>query len=356
MMLARTYRPAAGDLLERCDFWRRSPASAGGPAGHKEWSYFCVLADDLQLVTAFSLTDHLSPSAACRDRIEQARLTLLARSGVSGWTGAVDTCTPETVALEAGRIDARFGDHALTFTRGMYRLDIALRQPPLDAVLWLRPVARPALTRSIPLGGGTPMQWFVVPRLEVSGEVHLASHVHRLDGAPAYHDHNWGRFLWGGDFAWEWGIALGAAAPWSLIYYRITDRARHVTVSQGLLLWNDERHGRTFRDGDLAVGGHGRLRTAGCLRVPRVMQLAIAGSAGDLPKHLEISARNGSDAIDLAFDLETCAQVCIPDDEDGEGVTSISECPAQATVTGRIGGCAVDFSCHAVVEFNRGAA
>jgi hypothetical protein len=230
--------------------------------------------------------------------------------------------------------------------------------PPLHATLSFRPVARPALTRSIPLGHATPMQWFVVPRLEASGQVRIGNRLHHVRACPAYHDHNWGRFRWGGDFAWEWGVGVSAPATgWSLIYYRITDRGRHVVVAQGLLLWCGADHSRTFRDGDLSVRSHGFLRTAGCPRLPRVMHLAVMGSAADLPTRLEASARNGRDAADVTFDLETPARIFVPnDDGEDDGVTSISECPATATVSGRIGGAAVAFSCHSIVEFNRGAA
>jgi hypothetical protein len=357
MIPARVQAPDLGGIVERCDYWRRSPASAGGPAGHKEWSYFCVLADEVQLVTAFSIMDRLAPAGAGLDRIEEARVTLLGRFADRGWRGAVEACEPATVALQAGRVGALFGRHALAFERGAYRLDVSIDEPPMRALLALRPTARPAMTRSIPLGEATPMQWFVVPRLEASGEVRLGDRRYHVRECPAYHDHNWGRFRWGGDFAWEWGIALSdSTSSWSLIYYRITDRGRHAVVSQGLLLWIGDGHSRTFRDSDLRVRSHGRLRTAGCLRVPRVMQLVVSGSAGDLPTRLEVSARRGHDALDVGFDLESCAQICLPDDDDSVGVTSISECPARATVSGRVDGRAVAFSCHSVIEFNRGAA
>ena len=357
MNVAPRHRPDIGAIVEHCDFWRRSPASVGGAAGHKEWSYFCALGDQCQLVTAFSIMDRHSPAGAGRDRIEEARVTLLARSSDGRWAGQVESCAPAEVDIQAGRVGARFGTHELGFSHGSYTVDLSMDDPPVRASLVFRPTTRPALTRSIPLGDAAPMQWFVVPRLEASGEVRIGERLHRLRACPAYHDHNWGRFQWGGDFAWEWGVGLSASGnPWSLIYYRITDRGRHAVVSQGLLLWSGARHSRTFRDGDLSVRSHGLLRTAGCLRVPRVMQLAVTGSAGDLPTRLEASARSGRDAVDVAFDLETPAQILVPNDGDDDGITNISECPARATVVGRIDGQAVAFTCHSVVEFNRGAA
>ena len=48
--------------LRMTDGWRRSPASAGGPVGHKEWMHFCVFAATdagvpVDALLNFSLTD-----------------------------------------------------------------------------------------------------------------------------------------------------------------------------------------------------------------------------------------------------------------------------------------------------------
>jgi hypothetical protein len=174
-------------------------------------------------------------------------------------------------------------------------------------------------------------------------------------GGPAYHDHNWGRFSWGENFAWEWGIVLAhETSTWSLVYYRITDRGRHNTVAQGALLWRDDRHCRTFRDGQVAIGSRGWLRIGGCLRVPRIMSLAIPGTAADIPGRLEVRARDENDDLEMAIDLTDGAQIGVPNDTD-EGMTTISECRGVATVSGRVRGRSMRFQGPAVVEFTRAA-
>ena len=342
-------------VVERSDFWRRSPASVGGPAGHKEWSYFCVLGDDVQLVTAFSIMDRSPRADGSTGCVEEARVTILARGSDRQWNGDIELSDPAGVAIQAGRVDARFGRNELRFSGGAYRIRAEVG-PSLGASLVLRPTARPALTRSVPLGATDPMQWFVVPRLEASGEVRIGNRVHTVAGSPADHDHNWGRFTWGGDFAWEWGIALAPPGlPWSLVYYRITDRGRHQVGSQGLLLWRADRHQRTFRDGELAIRSHGLHRRGIAVRLPRIMRLAVPGCASDIPQRLEVSARSGEDVIEVTFEVEDCAQICLPQDADDYGITAISECPARALVTGRLNGAGVRFECRAVLEFNRAA-
>jgi hypothetical protein len=125
-------------------------------------------------------------------------------------------------------------------------------------------------------------------------------------------------------------------------------------TAQGLLLWQADRHRRSFRDADIRVRGEGFLRTARCLSVPRIVSLALPGTAADIPRRLEVQARNGGDAIDVVIGLDDCARVGVPNDRD-EGMTVISECRGRAVVTGRLLGEALSFDAAAVVEFNRAA-
>jgi hypothetical protein len=355
MSIAPKNRDTLPRVVERCDFWRRSPSTAGGPGGHKEWSYFCVLGDDIDLIVNLSIMDRPAMPGGAPGRAEEARIALLARTSDGRWYGDVEACDPNVVVLQAGRVDTRFGASKLAFANGAYHLDAQLASRSVGARIVLRPIARPALTRSVPLGSHEPMHWLVVPRLEASGEVRIGDARHPFRGYSAYHDHNWGRFSWGGDFAWEWGIVLGRQAmPWSLVYYRITDRGRYRVFSQGVLLWRDDRHCRTFRDRELVVRNAGLLRLGRCLRVPRIMSLAIPGTAADIPDHVEIEAGGGLDALDITVDLEDAAQIGVPNDRD-EGLTSISECRGHARVSGRVRGDAVCFEGPSVVEFNRAA-
>ena len=355
MSIARIEDQSVTRILERSDFWRRSPASAGGMAGHKEWSYFCVLDRNVELVVNLSIMDQPTLPGGAPGRLEEARVALLARTRDGRWHGDVEASDPGGVEIRAGRVDARMGRSALTFRNGAYRLDAQVGAQPVTATLVLRPTARPALARSVPLGSPEAMQWLVVPRLEATGEVRVGDDRYPIRRCPAYHDHNWGRFVWGGDFAWEWGIALaGGTDPWTLIYYRITDRGRHHAIAQGVLLWRGERHCRSFRDNGISVRSAGLLRPGRPLRVPRIMSLAIPGTAADVPRRLEISARSGHDVIDIALDLEDYAQIGVPNDSD-DGVTTISECHGRASVSGRIRGDAVRFDSACMVELNRAA-
>jgi hypothetical protein len=355
MIGARAEGPLVERLLARSDFWRRSPASAGGPPGHKEWSYFCALGGEVDVIVNLSLTDRSPLAAGAPGRFEEARVTLLARTHDGRWHGDVDACDPGAVQVRAGSIDAQFGRCLLSFAGGAYHLDaqVGSQSRPVSVGLVLRQIARPAMARSVPLGPNAPMHWLVVPRLEATGEVRVGEDRYALRSAPAYHDHNWGSFPWGGDFAWEWAVALGGqTTPWSLVCYRITDRGRHRCISQGVLLWRDDRHCRTFRDSDLHVRGTGLLRVGRSLRVPRVMSLAIPGTAADIPHRLDVRASSGNDALEIELNLEDCAQIGLANDCD-DGMTLISECRGRVKVSGCVRGEPVRFDGPSVVEFNR---
>jgi hypothetical protein len=201
------------------------------------------------------------------------------------------------------------------------------------------------------------MRRFIVPRLEASGEVVLHGRRIELDAAPAFHAHEWGSLRWGGDFSWESAVAFGPGgrSPWTLVFRRISDRARLRTRFQEVGLWRGGLHVRALREADVSVQSAGRLRAPRALRVPRVMRLAAPGTAADLPRRLEVRAGQGRDAVEATFELLDLAQVAIPNDDDA-GATLLSEVRARARVAGCVRGEALRFEAPALVELSRGAA
>lgn len=347
-------------LIRRGDGWRRSPASVGGAAGHKEWSHFCVFADELMVLVNWSLSDRRHGRGA---RIEEPRLGVLVRTQGGGWDGDVETFDARSLAVAGGSIGIRMGDNELGYD-GCYTLDVRLARRPVSIRLAIRPVARPALTTSVPLGAAGSMRWFVMPYGVADGVVRAGDRSFELRGAPAYHDHDWGDFTWGADFAWEWAVALAPARPaqpaWSLIVQRISDRARVRSLSQGALLWRGASHWRTFHGPEVAFEAKGKAPAAGALRIPRVMSLVSPGCAADVPRSFEMRAASGDDALEARFDVEDVAQLAIPNDTadraPGCNTTVVTEAHARACVEGRVRGERVRFTGPAILELNRAGA
>jgi hypothetical protein len=334
------------------DYLRRSPASAGGRIGHKEWTHFCVFGEQVDLMVNFSLMDGVQTGAT--PAAEVPRLALLVRD-TGGWEGDVDRFTADEVDIAGGRIDLHLGPNRLRFVEGIYHLDARLADRPVQVRLRLRPRVTPALTNSVALGLGGSVKWLVIPHLLADGEILVAGRRHVLSGAPAYHDHNWGSFAWGADFSWDWAIVVppDPSTPWSLVLTRLSDRGRHRVHSEGLLLWKRDTHQRTFRGTEVEFHSSGFLRRRQPLRIPRVMRLVSPGNASDVPSHMVASGRSGSDHLDLELEMLDFGQIAIPSDADPSSVTVLSEVLATGRVEGTVRGEAVRLEGPALVELIR---
>jgi hypothetical protein len=331
------------------DYFRRAPFSTGGPRGHKEWHHFCILAPHVDLLVNFSLAEDVGSGA--RDRTELPRLTVLVRD--ASWDGDVDVFDPQDIHVAGGQIDTHFGRNRLQFHDGAYRISFALQDRPISGELALRPLTFPALAPNIPLPEGPPLHWVIVPRLSASGHVTVAGHQHRFNQVPAYHDHNFGHFLWGHAFSWIWGFCLPsqAAAPWSFAFVRLSNRSRTCALAQGLFLWRGPHISRVFREDDLELRmSLQTLQPERVFKIPRAMALLSPEGQPDVPEVVELHADADGDSLDLRFAAQDLAQVVIPSETD-LSVTIINEVTGRASVHGRIRGESIDVDGRTICEF-----
>ncbi len=338
----------AAAILER-DYLRGSTSTIDGRRGHKEWHHFCVQAPSLDLLANFSLSDDARPNAPAG--AELARLSVLARA--RSWDGDVETFERRRVQVRSGRIAVAFGENSLAFRDGAYRLRFALGDRPIAADLTLRPLVLPTLAPNIPLPAGPPLHWVIVPRLVASGVVAIDGTEHRLRAALAYHDHNWGHFLWGHKFSWIWGFIhpIDPTVPWTIAFVRLMNRARTAALAQGLFVWRDAAASRIFRDAAVDVGiGSDWLRPAAVFKIPRVMALASPELVTDVPRTVEMRAAAGGDHLRFSCRGDELAQVVIPSETD-LGVTIINEVTARFAVDGRLHGEPVAFEGRGFCEF-----
>lgn len=336
--------------LRRLDWFRRSPARFGGPGEHKEWQHFLVHAPDLHLLVNFNLID----DRWAEGKEEAARLIVLAQAG-RDWLGEVERFPSSAVEVPVGGLDARLGPNSMRFVDGAYELTLDLPNQALRAELRLVPVTMPAIANNQPLAPGRVLSWLFVPRLRASGWVQIGERRFTLHAALAYHDHNWGHFVWGDDFSWEWGSALPANPdnPWSVVYMRMADRGRARASCQGLYLWRGDQPGRIFRDHELRVELHGRLVSSGFLQVPPIMALLSPRASADLPARLEVRAAAGNDAVELVFEPEDLAQIIMPHERDVIGATALNEVGGRVRVHGQVAGERVELEGPGMFEFIR---
>ena len=334
-------------LISFSNHFRRPILSARDAAPHKEWFHFCVLAPGLDLFLNFSA---METDGAGLPRRETARVTILVRTD-EGWDGDVDTIPPHQVLIRRSAIDATLGASRMRFDERGFTLEASLADRPIALTLTLTPETMPLMRPNTPLEEG-PIHWLVVPRLAASGTVRVGDREFSVENAPAYHDHNWGRFRWGHDFAWQWGFALPslAAAPWSLAFVRLINRARTSDLGHGLFLWRRGLQRRIFREGEVSITPRGHFAPARIAKFPRALALLAPELTTDVPRTLEIAAAARGDAVRCRFEAEDLAQVVIPDDGDF-GLTVINEVRGRLTMEGTVDGEAVAMEGRSVFEF-----
>ncbi|MFE8596124.1 hypothetical protein [Archangium violaceum] len=339
-------------LLADTDYFRRSPSRLGGRGEHKEWQHFIIHTEGMNLLVNFSLLDEPRPGRT--GLTEVARLIVMAH-GEDGWEGDMERFEDGEVEVVAGHMHARFGRNTLRFEAGTWHLSVALRERPVSVELELVPVTLPVLSARHLLAPGRPISWLFLPRLEARGSVTLGGRTVRVEGAPAYHDHNWGHFGWGDDFCWEWGSAvpMEAANPWSVVLVRMVDRGRTAARYQALFVWGGGEALRVFRDEELAFSVPGSFQPGQRFSLPRPLSLLAPGTAADLPRVLEVHARGQGDELRLRFTPRHAARLLLPAEGSLEKLTTIHEVLGPVSLHGRVRGETVEMEGPGVFEFVR---
>lgn len=323
-----------GPLLNWTDYFRRSPARADGPRGHKEWLHFCLQHADLDVLINFSVSDETETS--CARGSERAHVIVLVRDG-DRWIGDVDRYWETDICIAGGEVSARIGASHLELKAGAFHVTGKLRNVPLEVELVFEPETFPSFSNNIHLSQGHALSWLAVPRLRATGTVRSSGGTHHLHDAIAYHDHNWGNFAWGADFAWEWGYGAPSdpGCPWSFMFVRLSNRSMSSTRTQALTLWRGSEIVRSFRGRDLHISASGFHSAKHVFKIPTVMGLLAPGSATEVPQKLTITAEADGDTLEIIMEARSVAQIIVPNDREA-GVTIVNEVSATLRASGRV--------------------
>ena len=325
------------DGLDWIDAWRGPPAR--GP--WREWQHFIVQHDAATML--------INLSCAWQDgRLQSARVILMGWDG--RWHGQVLSIPSSQVWLRGGRVDAALADADLSFRDGAYQLRVGRPDTGLEAHLTLTPASLPATVQNVQLAPGCPLGWVILPHLEARGTLRLADDTHRVDGARAYHDHNWGRFRFGDDFAWEWGQVH--AGPFHAVFSRTTDRAGGQVSNQELLVWRGPRLVALFHRDELRVRLEGRI-SASDMDLPAELALLASGGATGVPATVTIQAHRDDRRLTLRCTSQRLARLLVPTQTDLEGLVRLNEVPVQGWIDGQLGKTPVHEEATGVFEFVR---
>lgn len=318
---------------------------------YKEWWHFNLLDDTsgLDLIVNLALSgDIRQPEGG------EADLILLAHEPGRGWAGGITRYDGLAAIIAEDGVDLRVGAAQVRYVGDHYTVEATDEaNGPIAASLRLWPCTEPMLVwKDTPLGGGH-INWVILPNLLADGEVRVAGRRYLLEGARAYHDHNWGLWRWGENFGWDWGfcaaLAEPAGLPLSLVYDRTVDRAGHRVIEHSLALWHGEGLLKFFARRMIAVQRHGTFRGP-VRRVPGVAGLAQQSMVGTIPARIDLVAQDAADRIEASYIPDAALQIGIPR-ETGLGFVQLNETLGWLTVTGRVAGLTFAATRRACFEF-----
>jgi hypothetical protein len=309
--------------------------------------HFCISTEEIDVLVNFSLADDTRPAAAPDDRT--AYMVCVVRA--DGWEGDVEAFATPDVSFARGGVHLKLGNNTVDYEGGEFHVRAGLETRPVGLDLTFRPVALPSLVNDIQLLRGAPWHWFVAPLLLANGRVDVGGRSYELCDAPSYHDHNWGYFRWGSDFAWTWGYghASDGNGFWSVTFDRLTNRANTTESGRGLILWKGARQQRIFSGTDVIVHEEGLLRPKNVFKVPRALGLLAQGDATGIPARVLVTARSGPDLLELEFRSQNVCRILVPDDD--LGLTIINEVSGEIFLAGTTHGDAVNARGRATFEF-----
>ncbi|MBB2772239.1 UNVERIFIED_ORG: hypothetical protein GGE11_003164 [Mycolicibacterium obuense] len=337
-------------VLTNSDFLRAPVLATARPEGFKEWHHFVVHGPVQRLLVNFSLTDETRSTA--RSRLVP-RVIVIAHD--RQWSGAVERFDTSELDVSPDLGGLSIGGNRLTVRPDGYDVSLDLPDHGIHGALHLRSVSRPFVVNNQPVGDGT-MCWLFVPRLRADGWVQIGGREHRIRDALAYHDHNWGRFRWGGDFGWTWGTLLprDPDEPWSFVFLQMTDRARLRCLSQALYVWHRDEPAAIFRHAAVSTHSHGVLGRAPDCTLPPPMRLLLDGRMPGVPERVEVNAHRAGDTVCAEFRPHSYARLALPSEVRLDGATVLCEASGTARVTGSVRGVDFDVVGAGVFEFLHG--
>lgn len=340
-----------GSVLTRTDFVRHG-LGLRRTGAEKEWHHFVVHGDERRIIVNFSLSQEGfgdDPESWGRPGRTVARVIVIVEA--AGWTGVIETIDERQVHITSDGLTLRMGPNEMRIDQGTYAVELDLPAGIGGRLVFL-PRARPFVVGNHGLGPAGRLSWLLLPRLEAHGHLRVGTQRLAFRAAPAYHDHNWGSFRWGGDFGWEWGSALPAdpSQPWSIVFMRMTDQSRHRALSQGMYVWHKDDMAAMFRDATTEVSVSGFLSEPPRMTLPAVMRFLTPGRASGIPAELLVTGRRGQDWLRLRFTPREYTRIAIPSELDLTRVVTLNEISGEIEAHGVVGGIPLDIGGSGVFE------
>jgi len=281
------------------------------PFGYKDWLHLNFADPESGTIGLINASLHGSPW----DERSRAMGTVLVHSPEWGWQSHVEIMAYSEANIGPSLIGLRDVALAINNKRGTIHASSLGASNPFHAQLVAEAAAAPLdFEQETPLGSGW-ISWYLVSSMCLSGEWTIKRNRTVLHNAPAYHDHNWGRWHWGDDFGWEWGCFLPSSASLhspSAVFARTSDR-NHRLLGKPFLSVDVGPRRRCFAADNVVVSSGDDLDLP-LHRVPGAMAALHPEMAEPrLPGAVEINAMQGPDRVTISFMARAAAQFVTAD-------------------------------------------
>ncbi len=288
--------PTPRELIDQMDHFHTVPAAVADSdrMAWGEWHYFNVTSAD-GVRWAF-ITLMLAGDVPRGRWGGQVLVTLHARGRPARRFSA--RVAPSAIAYDTARADLVVGASSVRVTdAGTYEVRVSAPSEEGGAPVRIALDVEPAPRRYFPgadLGGGTLVSGYAVPALRADGRgtICVGASCERLDGVPAYHDHNWGTWR---QVNWEWGAAR--AGDLSFLFGRVQSTDPDAAVAPIFLYLTDSLGFRTlFRPKAIAWEDGREIVVDGArVRVPSRGTMTDVRGADTLIVTLEVDDAVGTD-------------------------------------------------------------
>lgn len=312
---------------------------------YKDWLHLNIFDHNSGIVGLINTSLHGSPL----NMRSRAIGTALVHFPDVGWIGNMEICGINEANLALSSIGLPKTAFATNPSTNM--VYVAANLPDdlfsLEAVAFA--ITPPIeVNQRIPFGPGW-MSWHSVPILRVDGTLTFGALELDLHDASAYHDHNWGRWHWGNDLGWEWGVFISPGQGPTFILTRITDR-EHIQHTISRLVYQEGWYRKTFFESSIQVDFHGQLETR-LRRIPGPLAALHQDRIHpSLPAMVQISADDGENHVYIEFKSRAAAQV-IAGDPIKRGYGFIQEIAGMFSAYGQVDETEIASSGLAVMEY-----
>lgn len=276
-------------------------------AAYKDWFHLNVFLPESGRVVLINLSLHGPPWDA---RARAVGVALASR--VDGdWIGGIEIASFAQSKVDTQALFLSTVSMAVTRDGTALHAKVARPEDGLEADLVARPaLSAGALDLTAQFGSGW-IGWSAVPALSISGTLRLDGEDISLKNARGYHDHNWGRWFWGEDVAWEWGAWI-LSEDITIVAARGTDKAHFVRQPAHVFLVQRNRvYG--FLPDQISLS-YEASPTRAARRLPGALAAIHPDRcAPDLPRIVTLQAENRAARFELVFETETVAQLLLSD-------------------------------------------